>query len=286
MNYAKLLLMLSMGALVTACPDDGGRADSNDAATGSSGTAADGNDDTGGGDGSPSDTVNDTSDSSGPSADNSTGAADTTVGDDDTGGSETGDGSGSAGSSTGGAVACEGMSFFVTSVGSGAVGGNLGGLVGADQTCQTLAMAAGQGACTWRAYLSTTDEDARDRIGEGPWMNAAGDVVAADLTALHTDGVSNGKPMHMMDENGASIPAAEHDILTGSEEDGTVTDGGTCADWTSDGGNDGARVGHSDIPGNPAFSPSWNAAHTVGGCSQQNLISTNGAGRLYCFAAD
>jgi len=189
-------------------------------------------------------------------------------------------------SSTTASGACEGMSFFATSVGSGEMGGNLGGLDGADATCQALADAVGQGGCTWHAYLSTTDEDARDRIGAGPWQNAAGDIIAADVDALHTDGLSNDDPQHVLDENGNEIPANEHDILTGSQEDGTLLEGSTCEDWTAAGGESVARVGHSDIPMNPMFSPSWNSAHDTPGCTPEELEQVGGAGRLYCFAID
>lgn len=189
-------------------------------------------------------------------------------------------------SSTTASGACEGMSFFATSVGSGEMGGNLGGLEGADATCQALADAVGQGGCTWHAYLSTTDEDARDRIGAGPWQNAAGDVIAADVDALHTDGLSNGDPQHVLDEHGNEIPGNEHDILTGSQEDGTLLEGSTCEDWTAAGGESVARVGHSDIPMNPMFSPSWNSAHDTPGCTPEELAQVGGAGRLYCFAID
>jgi hypothetical protein len=83
---------------------------------------------------------------------------------------------------------------------------------------------------------------------------------------------------------GNPAPGAEHDILTGSLEDGTLDDGNNCNDWTSDAGGDSARVGHSDVPMNPQFSPSWNSAHDSAGCGEQDLIDTGGAGRLYCFA--
>lgn len=178
------------------------------------------------------------------------------------------------------------MSFFATSTGSGGLGGNLGGLAGADAICQQLAEAVGQGGCTWHAYLSTTDEDARDRIGSGPWQNAMGDVIATDVESLHADGLSNGDPQHVYDENGEAIPGNEHDILTGSNEDGTLLQGSTCADWTSNEQDDVARVGHSDIPQNPKFSPSWNSAHDTPGCREQDLDQVGGAGRLYCFAID
>ena len=186
-----------------------------------------------------------------------------------------------------------GLSFFVTSTGSGADGGNIGGLEGADAKCQDLAVAVGAGSRTWRAYLSTSTVNARDRIGDGPWFNAAGDQVAADVDSLHADGLSNGDPQHMLDENGDLVPGPEHDIFTGSNDDGELfldANGAanTCDDWTSS-SNDGAavlgpRVGHSDIPANPMFSPSWNNAHTAPACDPASIAMVGGAGRLYCFA--
>lgn len=178
------------------------------------------------------------------------------------------------------------MSFFVTSEGSGALGGNLGGLEGADAICQRLADAVDSDK-TWRAYLSTDTVDARDRIGDGPWYNQAGDLIANDLTELHAAGtVFNGSPNRILDENGVVAPGPEHDILTGTEADGTAAPGLNCANWTSSDAalTENPRVGHSDIPANPMFSPSWNAAHTSANCSQTGLTMRGGAGRLYCFA--
>ena len=185
------------------------------------------------------------------------------------------------------------LGFFVTSTGSGADGGNIGGLTGADSKCQRLAAAVGAGARTWRAYLSTTTENARDRIGDGPWFNAAGAQVATDVASLHADGLSNGDPQHMMDENGDAVPGPQHDIFTGSNDDGELfLDAAglahTCNDWSSS-SNDaaavpGPHVGHSDIPGNPMFSPSWNNAHDAPACDPMSIAMVGGAGRLYCFA--
>src|SRR3984885_10325787 len=89
------------------------------------------------------------------------------------------------------------MTFFVTSVGPGK-GGDLGGLAGADAYCQSLAATAGAGGKTWRAYLSTNAGaqggavNARDRIGNGPWQNFKGDVVATSVDDLHSDNDSIG----------------------------------------------------------------------------------------------
>jgi hypothetical protein len=212
----------------------------------------------------------------------------------DGGGGSAGDGgsagsanaAGSAGSAGSGTTANADLSFFVTSEGSGADGANLGGLDGADARCEEFAAAVGAGAKTWRAYLSTSDVDARDRIGDGPWENANGDVVAANLAELHdASRAINGSPNLMMDETGAPVPGAEHDILTGSTPEGTLLADATCADWTSNVASaPGPQVGHSDIPMNTAFSPSWNSAHAAPGCDQASLDMVGGAGRLYCFA--
>ena len=186
------------------------------------------------------------------------------------------------------------MSFFVTSVGLGD-GANLGGLEGADAHCQALAEAAGAGDRTWRAYLSTEAPDergvsARDRIGIGPWHNALGELVASDLDQLHVS--PNIFKRTALDENGNLVKGRgddpnEHDILTGTQADGTAyfpdDDDHTCNNWTS---NDegSAQVGHHDRHG--GGNTSWNSAHGTRGCSQEGLISTGGAGLLYCFAAD
>jgi hypothetical protein len=181
------------------------------------------------------------------------------------------------------------MSFFVTSEGSGDSGGNLGGLDGADAMCQGLAEAVGAGDKTWRAYLSTDTVDARDRIGAGPWFNQAGVLIAESIADLHAaDTVFNGAPNLILDENGQNAPGPQHDILTGSEADGTAAAGLNCANWTSNSADltENPRVGHSDIPGDTNFSPSWNAAHESANCSQAGLTQFGGAGRLYCFAED
>ena len=192
--------------------------------------------------------------------------------------------------------------FFLTSTGIGN-GGNLGGLAGADNQCQTLAQAAGAGAKTWRAYLSTQAADgkpainARDRIGKGPWQNAKGVVVAKDAAELH--GTNNINKESALNEKGEIIPGYgdtpnRHDILTGSQPDGTAfsgTDDRTCKNWTSS-TQGAAMVGHSDISGPPTnpTRASWNSGHPSrgpdGGCSQNDLKSTGGDGLLYCFAAN
>jgi hypothetical protein len=186
------------------------------------------------------------------------------------------------------------MSFFVTSVGIGD-GANLGGLEGADAHCQRLAEAAGAGDRTWRAYLSTGGEgavNARDRIGSGPWTNAAGVEIAATVEELHTEPNKINKET-AVDENGQMVKGRgdepnQHDILTGSEQDGTAFATGedmTCNNWTSN-GEGAAMVGHHDLIGNPQGINFWNFSHPSRGCSQQNLVGTGGAGLFYCFAAE
>jgi hypothetical protein len=187
------------------------------------------------------------------------------------------------------------MSFFATSVGVGD-GGNLGGLEGADAHCQTLAEAAGSTGKTWRAYLSTQaegkrGESARLRIGQGPWYNADGELIAVDLDQLHI--FPNIYLRTALDENGNRIKGRyddvnEHDILTGTQEDGMAfwpwQEGDkTCSNWTSN-GEGSAIVGHHDRHG--GGNTSWNSAHGSRGCSQEALASTGGAGLFYCFAAD
>ena len=183
------------------------------------------------------------------------------------------------------------MSFFLTSNGPGN-GADLGGLAGADAHCAALADAAGAGSRTWKAYLSTDSINARDRIGNGPWHNAEGTLIAANVDALHSDSANVNKET-ALDENGAVVNGSgdspnRHDILTGSHADGTAFDDGedhTCSLWSSS--SDGsAHLGHHDRlsrgkPGSP-----WNDAHPSRGCSQDNLRSTGGDGLFYCFAAD
>jgi hypothetical protein len=192
-----------------------------------------------------------------------------------------------------------GTTFFITSTRS--TTGNLGGLSGADAICQHLATAVGAGNKTWRAYLSVERDaangnrptDARSRIGNGPWFNAKGVMVAGNLTALHA---LKGDSTLFVDEKGEPIngqwvgsPApVEHDIMTGSTADGTLLAGFTCGDWTSDSASTVGQVGHSD-----GFGPnrdtsgalsSWNSAHSNQNCA--NTAPRGGAGRIYCFATN
>jgi uncharacterized protein DUF1554 len=192
----------------------------------------------------------------------------------------------------------DGTSFFVTSKTN--TTGNLGGISGADATCDQLATAAGQGNKVWKAYLSTTTENAKDRIGQGPWFNAKGAMVAANLTALHS--TLTGKADLLIDEKGNAIDGqwnsamtVQHDILTGSAPDGTLAPldpmgrSSNCKDWTSAGTDAVAQVGHSDGMGpmmsmatSPTNYTSWNSVHASQDCS--DTAPRGGAGRFYCFA--
>ena len=188
------------------------------------------------------------------------------------------------------------MSFFVTSSNPGK-GADFGGLAGADAHCQRLAAAAGAGGKTWRAYLSTTGAggvNARDRIGRGPWFNAKGTQVAANVDQLHgTNQITKQTALTERGEvvSGRGDPVNMHDILTGSTPDGRATAGGTndttCRNWTSS-GEGSAIVGHHDRMGLNTEPPalSWNSSHGSRGCSLEALKGTGGDGRLYCFAAN
>jgi hypothetical protein len=189
------------------------------------------------------------------------------------------------------------LGFFVTSQTS--TTGNLGGLAAADATCQRLAAAVGQGSRTWRAYLSVARDasannqavNARDRIGNGPWYNATGALVASSVAELHA---RSGDASLFVDERGQKIngqwtgsPApVQHDILTGSNADGTLMQGFTCADWTSGSASDVGQVGHADGlgPGQSTAGAlaSWNSAHANQNCA--DTAPRGGAGRFYCFA--
>ena len=195
-----------------------------------------------------------------------------------------------------------GMTFFVTSAGPGK-GADLGGLEGADQHCQKLAAAAGAGARTWRAYLSSQNAkfndpqfvNARDRIGTGPWRNAQGVVVARNVDELHSER-NNVTKETALDErgqvvNGRGDTPNRHDVLTGSRPDGTGFPGApypdmTCGNWTKSGKEGSAMIGHHDRRGpvNNPWAVSWNSSHVTTGCDAESLRSTGGNGLLYCFA--
>lgn len=189
------------------------------------------------------------------------------------------------------------MTFFVTSKGLGN-GGNLGGLEGADKHCQALATAAGAGARTWHAYLSTQADggkpavNARDRIGKGPWKNAKGEVIATSVDDLHspnnkltieTDLTETGRKV-----SGFGFLTVQHDMLTGSTSDGRAQPAGkdlTCGNWTKN-SEGAAMVGHSDRNGTAGDKTSWNASHPTPGCDTASLAKVGGAGLFYCFATN
>ena len=191
------------------------------------------------------------------------------------------------------------MGFFITSVGLGN-GGNLGGLAGADAHCQSLASQVGMGNRIWRAYLSTVGSagnppvNARDRIGNGPWYNSAGTLIAWNVADLHGDfqrDRNSISKLDALDEKGQQVKGRgdtpnQHDILTGSDSMGRVAFGTaaltTCNNWTSSAADARAILGHHDRTG--GGNSSWNSAHFSQGCTQENLVATGGAGLFYCFA--
>jgi hypothetical protein len=190
------------------------------------------------------------------------------------------------------------MTFFVTSVGSGK-GADLGGLAGADRHCQSLAQAAGAGNRTWRAYLSTSGAggvNARDRIGRGPWQNAKGVVIARDVDDLHRDNNNLTKQTNLTEKgeivSGRGDPVNTHDVLTGSQANGRAYPADkdmTCGNYTKSGADGAVQMGHSDRQGltDDAVAKSWNSSHASrGGCSQEALKGTGGAGLFYCFAVN
>jgi len=193
------------------------------------------------------------------------------------------------------------MSFFVTSAGSGK-GADLGGLAGADKICQTLASAAGAGSRTWHAYLSTMASggaaavNAKDRIGKGPWVNAKGVTIAKDVAELHSKTNNVTKQTNLTEKgdvvNGRGDTPNMHDILTGSQADGTAFAADkdmTCGNFTKSGADGAVMMGHSDRMGlsDDDVAKSWNSSHASrGGCSQDALKGTGGAGLFYCFAAN
>ncbi len=197
--------------------------------------------------------------------------------------------------SSGGRTDAPTMSFFITSAGPGN-GASLGGISGADEHCRRLAAAVGARNREWRAYLSTLgiggqrSINARDRIGAGPWYNARGVMVAQNVADLHgeTNMFSKDNSLNERGEvvNGRGDTPNRHDVITGSQPDGTVARGTanlTCDDWTS-AGTGSAQVGHHDRVGGGQLPTSWNSAHASRGCGQDDLRGTGGDGLFYCFA--
>ncbi len=194
------------------------------------------------------------------------------------------------------------MTFFVTSTGPGK-GGDLGGLEGADKHCQSLATAAGAGNHEWHAYLSTQAPkladpgfvNARDRIGNGPWQNAKGEIIAYNVAELHS-AKNNITKQSALDENGKPVNGKgdtpnQHDMFTGSRPDGTAFPGApfadmSCGNWTKSSADGSAMTGHHDRSGpiDAPWASSWNSTHPTLGCSPEKIRPTGGDGRFYCFA--
>src|SRR5215470_9418967 len=185
------------------------------------------------------------------------------------------------------------MSFFVTS--ANPKGGNLGGLAGGDALCQSLAQAAGSRGKTWHAYLSTSTVDAKTRIGNGPWYNVKGERIAANVADLHSANnkisadtalTEKGTKPNYLSGNPPAAPAGQqlqHDMMTGSKEDGTK-DADTCKDWTAGDGSAKTMLGHADRLGRTAGVNSWNAVHASQGCGLEQLAPTGSTGLFYCFS--
>jgi hypothetical protein len=283
-------LGLTAIAFVLACSsnDDGGTGST--AGTNSGGTATAGTGTGGGasGSGTGGSAVGGSS-ASGSSAGGSTATGGGGASSGSGGGGTTSGGSGGGGTGIGGEKSK--TTFFVTS--DTRTTGKLGPLETSDKRCQDLAEAAGIGDHKFHAYLSTSTVNAKDRIGAGPWHNSAGVLLAEDLASLHSANLKGDHTL-FIDEKGLEIDGQwnggapnEHDILTGSNADGTAAEA-TCKDWTSDSPNDKGQVGHSDGMGpNKATTgtyPSWNSAHPGGSCADTTVAG--GKGRIYCFAID
>lgn len=288
-----LALFAAFIAANTACSDEsdpsGANGEPSSSASASSGTSSSGT--AGASSSSAADASSSGTAGGGAPSGSGTGGADSGG----AGGADSATTAGGAGSTgeAGGSTGTSTLGFFVSTPSDS--GGDLGGIAGADATCQALAAEVGAGGRTWRAYLSTSTENARDRIGKGPWVNANGVTIAANIEELHA--LPGGDPDLFVDHRGNRINGQwagsprpiEHDILTGSAADGTALPD-TCNDWTSSTATPGPRVGHSDGlgPGMNGGAPynSWNSVHAPAGCSQDQLVAVGGVGRFYCFAAD
>ena len=296
MGIASTFVLLACSTNDPAAPQGAGGAGSNTGGMATAGTATAGT--TTGGGGSPGGGTT--------SAGAATGGAGSGAGGTSTagsGGGSAGNGGASTGSGGGGGAGSKSKTtFFVTSDTRDT--GKLGSLEASDKRCQDLAGKAGIGDHTFRAYLSTSTVNAKDRIGTGPWVNAKGLTIAADLATLHSGSIKGDHTL-FIDEHGAEINGQwnnsptmampndegkknEHDIFTGSKADGTVQAGATCMDWSSDSAADKGQVGHSDGMGpnqnTTGNYSSWNSSHASSSCAATWMAG--GAGRIYCFAID
>ncbi|WP_437646318.1 hypothetical protein [Sorangium sp. So ce362] len=330
--YHPVLLPLTMALLPHVLGCSGGDTDaSSDGATSTSSSSGGGSGATGGG----------TTATTGGGTTATTGGTTAT-----TGGGTTATTGGGTTATTGGGTT-EKFSFFVTSIvamqelsgSQDGFGGDLrfgetgpgAGLRGADKICATIAEKSlpGAGGKTWRAFLSATAGedgkrvDAIDRIGEGPWYDRLGRLIASNKEALLDErptGADEGLADDLPNEDGVpnhqpdpSQPEVDnHDTLTGSDDKGRLYGStATCSDWTSAAAdrNSKPRLGHSwprnfggggpGGPGGGGFNMAhWMSAHDAAGCTPGvNLVdaggpaqgatsvgSGGGYGGIYCFA--
>jgi hypothetical protein len=194
--------------------------------------------------------------------------------------------------------------------------GTADGLTGADKICTEIAESSmpGSGAKQWHAFLSTVKGPvhAKDRIGQGPWYDRTGRLVAMNLTALLKnrpeadmaikEDLPNefGIPNHRPDPTKAADD--NHHTLTGSKADGTLySETATCMDWTTT-SKDNKTTGRPRIGFMWSIDnrTNWISGQDEGGCGAgvtgigtvnggsdpNNPIvgSGGGYGAIYCFA--
>lgn len=179
------------------------------------------------------------------------------------------------------------MTFFVTSANSGD-GGNFGGLEGADKLCQELGNGSKTVPHKWRAYLSTTKSGptkavhAKNRIGNGPWRNAKGKVIANDVAQLHAPSFELTDD-DALDEKGQSIPVGDRTIFTGTNPDG-MANADNCGNWTAGGLTQPLSAAAGVIGSGADAKSSWNGGAKASCATNVNLLVK--PGRIYCFATD
>jgi hypothetical protein len=220
------------------------------------------------------------------------------------------------------------FSFFVTSLvamrrlakSQDGFGGDLrygtaDGLSGADKICTEIAESVrpGAGAKGWRAFLSASTGPggmpvhAIDRIGQGPWYDFMGRIVAMNKAALLNARPMGANPAIINDlpnEHGIpnrrpdlSMPAVDnHHVLTGSDTMGRFfSANANCKDWTALTGAGRPRVGLSWPAGGRQH---WISQQDEAGCgaginirqtggpdlSNPVVGSGGGYGGIYCFA--